>query len=269
MQSALDPSAVPTIDCLMVTLPVPQRYDLVRRSIEDYCRQTYAKKKLLIVIGRDGVDAARQALHDYVASLRRDDIEVIVPDRLLNLGELRNLSVEHATGDIVCQWDDDDRSHPQRLEFQAAHLMKTGLGAVFLQDVMQFFPAANALYWTNWRATPAGGHPGTLMARRSEMLRYPTQGDTARLGEDTTLASALRERGCLGYLPDMAHLFVYVSHGANSWDAAHHAMLSNELAISKGLLKRRESAIRTGLAPYNFEPGKVAVSGAGGAAFTL
>lgn len=253
----------------MVTLPVPERYDLVRKSIEDYCRQTYQKKKLLIIIGRDGVDAARQALRDYVASLKRDDIEVIVPDRVLNLGELRNLSMERATGEFVCQWDDDDRSHPQRIEAQIAYLEKTGLEAVFLQDVMQYFPAANSLYWTNWYATPAGGHPGTLMARRSGMLRYPTQGERARLGEDTTLASSLQERGCLGYLPDMAHLFVYVSHGANSWDDAHHVMLSNELSISKGLLKRREAAIREGLAPYDFEPGRLIVSGIGGAAFTL
>jgi glycosyltransferase involved in cell wall biosynthesis len=268
MQSSTHPAAIPTIDCLMVTLPVPERLDFARRSIDDYCRQTYAKKRLIIILDR-GIDASRQVLRDHIASLNREDIEVVVPERKLNLGELRNLSMETATADFVCQWDDDDRSHPHRLEAQLAYLEKTGLDAVFLQDLMQYFPSAKSLFWTNWRATPAGGHPGTLMARRSDKLRYPTAGDTSKLGEDLTLALALKEQGCVGYLSDMAHLFVYVSHGANSWHDAHHAMLSNELSISKGLLKRREATIREGLAPYEFAPGTVTVSGNGGPAFTL
>jgi glycosyltransferase involved in cell wall biosynthesis len=267
-QSFINPEALPKIDCLMVTLPVPERFDFAQTSIEDYCRQTYPNKKLILVLDR-GVDAARQTLCDHVASLRRDDIEVVVPSIKLNLGELRNLSMETATADFVCQWDDDDRSHPQRLEAQAGFLQAMGLDAVYLQDLMQYFPSAGALYWTNWRATPAGGHPGTLMARRSDALRYPTEGGSARLGEDLALALALRERGRVGYLAEMAHLFVYVSHGANSWDDAHHKMLSSELSISKGLLKRREATIREGLAPYRFAPESVTVSGNNGPAFKL
>lgn len=268
LQSSTNPSAAPAIDCLMVTLPVPERFDFARRSIDDYCRQTYKNKRLIIVLDR-GIPAARQALRDYVTSLQRDDIALVEPEHKLNLGELRNLSMATATADFVCQWDDDDRFHPQRLDAQLGYLQQTGLDAVFLQDLMQYFPSAKSLYWTNWRATPAGGHPGTLMARRSDVLRYPTEGSTAKLGEDLTLALALKDRGRVGYLSDMAHLFVYVSHGANSWDDAHHVMLSNELSISKGLLKRRESTIREGLGPFEFVPGTVTVSGNGGPAFTL
>ena len=267
-QSSANLVAGPAIDCLMVTLPIPERFDFVRQSIEDYCRQSYKNKKLIIVLDR-GIDAAREVLCDHVRSLQRDDIQIAMPEQKLNLGELRNFSMETANADFICQWDDDDRSHPQRLEAQFDYLQKTGSDAVFLQDLMQYFPSAKSLYWTNWRATPAGGHPGTLMARRSSMLRYPTHGDTAKLGEDLSLALSLKENARVGYLPDMAHLFVYVSHGANTWNDAHHAMLSNELSISKGLVKRRESLIREGLAPFDFVPGAVTVSGNGGAAFTL
>ena len=268
MQSSTPLPAGPAIDCLMVTLPVPERFDFVRRSIEDYCHQSYRHKRLIIVLD-SGVDAATQVLCDHVRSLQRDDIEIVMPERKLNLGELRNLSIETATAEFICQWDDDDRSHPQRLEAQLGYLETTGSDAVFLQDLMQYFPSAKSIYWTNWRATPAGGHPGTLMARRSAMQRYPTQGNTAKLGEDLSVALSLKERGSVGYLSDMAHLFVYVSHGANTWSDAHHVMLSNELSISKGLLKRREALIREGLAPYDFVPGIVTVSGNGGPAFTL
>jgi hypothetical protein len=107
------------------------------------------------------------------------------------------------------------------------------------------------------------------MARRSDALRYPTEGGSARLGEDLALALALKEHGRVGYLSDMAHLFIYVSHGANSWDDAHHTMLSNELSISKGLLKRREAMIRERLEPFGFAPKSITVSASNGPAFIL
>lgn len=257
-----------TIDCLMVTLPVAQRFALAQKSIGDYCCQTYTNRRLLLVLDH-GEESARKALYDYVASLQRSDILFVTPERKLNLGELRNLSIQSATANLICQWDDDDRYHPQRLEYQASALLKNDLEAVYLQDLMQYFPVTEAMYWTNWRATPAGGHPGTLMARRSDALRYPTNGSTARLGEDLSLALALKERGRVGYLTDLAHLFLYVSHGANSWDNGHHSMLINELSISKGLLKRREQAIREGLVPYGFAPASITVLGSNGPAFKV
>jgi glycosyltransferase involved in cell wall biosynthesis len=252
----------------MVTLPVPERFEFAKRSIEDYCLQTYANKRLILVLDR-GEDASRQALCDHVASLQRDDIQVAIPENKLTLGGLRNVSMETATAEFVCQWDDDDRFHPRRLEAQAAFLTETGHDAVYLQDLMQYFPAAGAMFWTNWRGTPAGGHPGTLMARRSDVLRYPTEGDAARLGEDLALALALKDAGSVGYLPDMPHLFIYVSHGANSWHDGHHRMLSDELSISRALLARREAMVREGLASFNFAPGSINVLAANGPAFVL
>ncbi len=227
--------ALPTVDCLMVSLPVPERFAFAKQSIEDYCAQTYPNKRLLLILDR-GVDSSREALRGYVDSLHRNDIEVAVPDEKLTLGELRNISMEIATADIVCQWDDDDRSHPQRLQAQASVLQDNCVEGRLSPRRHPIFSDSRAALLTNWRATPAGGHPGTLMARRSEHLRYPKKGETARLGEDLTLALALKARGCVGYLSDVAHLFVYVSHGANSWDDGHHKMLTSELSISKGFL---------------------------------
>ena len=67
----------------------------------------------------------------------------------------RNISRESARGDIHCQWDDDDLHHPERLERQFDYLLlQAGCEAVCLQETMQFFPRARALYCTNWRAVP-------------------------------------------------------------------------------------------------------------------
>jgi glycosyltransferase involved in cell wall biosynthesis len=262
------PAANLRVDCLMPTLAVPERLALAKRGINEFCRQTHANKKLILVINGGTEDGQRQ-LREHVAALQRNDIEIFTPPPGLNLGQLRNFSVEAATGDVLCQWDDDDLYHPQRMEKQLAYMLDGGFEAVYLQDVMQYFPAANTLYWTNWRATEVACHPGTLMVRRDVPVHYPTEGGIARLGEDTYAAKGLLARGHVGYLAGAPHLFIYVSHGANSWNDGHHRMLANELSISQALLRRREAQLREGLAPYDFGRTDVALIGNNGPAFTL
>ena len=256
------------VSCLMVTLPVPERFDSCRRSIAAFCAQTLPRKELVMVVN-GGQDSARARLLEYVASLQRRDIRVLTPPGELNLGQLRNISVEIATGDVLCQWDDDDLYHPERLDRQFAALTAGDHEAVLLTEVIQYFPQTRSLYCVNWRATEAGGHTGTLMVRRSAGIQYPTEGSVARLGEDLQVALALRRRGRLGFIPAMPYLYVYISHGMNSWSDDHHRMLASKLAISKGMLLRRESEIRTGLEPYDFGPGELSVNGNNGLAFKI
>jgi hypothetical protein len=63
------------------------------------------------------------------------------------------------------------------------------------------------------------------------------------------------------------HLYVYVTHGANSSPSDHHARLAGELSISRGLLQRRETLLREGLRPFGLDG--VGVEGPNGRAFTL
>jgi glycosyltransferase involved in cell wall biosynthesis len=256
------------ISCLMVTLPIPDRFGYVKRSIAAFCDQTHQNKELIIVVDPEPV-SARASLAEYVSTLGRTDIRIVVAPQKLTLGELRNISVDSAQGDVLCQWDDDDLYHPQRLECQLAALLERDCEAVYLRDVMQYFPKERTLFWTNWQLTDAGGHPGTLMVKRSAPIRYPVQGAIASLGEDLRVALHLKQRGHVCFLPGMPHLFLYVSHGSNSWDVGHHRMLASELAISQGLLKRRESEIRKGLTPFDFGEGPVVIQGKNGLAFTI
>jgi glycosyltransferase involved in cell wall biosynthesis len=262
------PASFPLVSCLMVTLPVPERLGFARASIDAFCRQTFARRELVLVVNGGSPDV-RRTLLAHVDSLGRGDIRVVVPPGEHKIGALRNVSLDHAAGDITCQWDDDDLHHPERLERQVEALMQGGHDAVLLQSVMQYFPRSGTLYWTNWQATPAGGHPGTLMARSTAPVRYAATGEQASHGEDLRVALALKARGLLGTIDDLPHLFVYVSHGANSWDAGHHRRLIEDLAISPGLLRRREAAIREGLRAFGFAAGTLQVMGRTGPAFQL
>lgn len=255
-----------TVCCIMLTLP--SRIDYARKSIESYCSQTLRRKRLLLIADH-GKDEAYQPLRDHVTSLGRDDIRIEIAPPGVNLGQLRNFSLDVADADVVCQWDDDDLYHPERLARQLAALEEGDFEAVYLQEVIQYFPADATMYWTNWRAVPVKAHPGTLMMRRGVPVRYPVEGQQAHLGEDTVVGLALMERGRVGYLAGMPHLFVYVSHGSNSWDNEHHRMLARELAISQALLRRREAQIREGLAPYAFRPNRISFVGNNGPGFVL
>ena len=257
-----------TVSCLMVTLPIPERLAFAKRSIDDYCRQTLAAKNLVLVLS-GGVEGVQAAIRAYVESLGRDDIFIQTKPEDWNLGQLRNFALEIAPGDFFCQWDDDDFYHPQRLERQLAFLLEGNFEAVYLQEVMQYFPATSVLYWTNWRATETGGHTGTLMVRREAAIKYPTEGDTARLGEDHEAALALIARRRVGYVQALPHLYIYVSHGANSWHHGHHLMLAEKLSISQGLLRRREAQIRDGMAPHGLPAATIEVTGNNGPAFRL
>jgi len=256
------------VSCLMVTLPVPQRLRFVQRSVACYCRQTHRKKELVIVVDQ-GAQEAISAIAAYVSSLGRDDIRIIDLPTKLSVGALRNISLDGAHGDVVCQWDDDDLYHPQRLELQLQALIGSGYQAVCLQEVMQFFTDSRTLYWTNWHTTSTKSFPGTLMCRKSAQIRYHETGPGAQLGEDTVVVLQLQRQNGLHILVGAPHLYTYVSHGDNSWAPDHHRMLATRLGISRALLRRREAELREGLRAYDFGPGDVTVQGSNGPAFVL
>ena len=256
------------ISCLMVTRATETRLGYVKRSIADYCAQSHADRELVVVINRARrADIAALAAH--VEALDRADIRLTMAPDDLTLGALRNRSVDIAAGDMICQWDDDDLYHPERLERQHAALTEGGCDAVYLQELLHYNPGRSALYLANWRGTAFGGHPGTLMARRSTGIRYPELGADATKGEDSVAARALIARGGVGFLRGAPHLTLYVSHGENTWAGPHHDMLLEKLATSTALLIRREASLRAGLAPFGFPAGSIDVVGDNGIAFRI
>jgi glycosyltransferase involved in cell wall biosynthesis len=258
----------PLVSCLSPTLAAPHRFAALQASLADYCRQTYAPRELVLVVNSGDI-AARDAVAASVAALKRDDIRMVDTPDDATLGALRNIAIREARGEIIAQWDDDDRHHPSRLARQAGTLMEAGCEAVLLQEVMQFFERTRLMFCTNWHATEMQSLPGTLTCWRSRAVLYPECGAQARLGEDSYVLRQMLARGDVRFLNGEPHLYVYVSHGRNSWPDGHHEMLASRLAISRGLLLRREAQLREGLAVFDFGPGAVIVQGSNGPAFLL
>ena len=250
---AISKQTKPKISCLTVTL---NRLVLLKESIQCYCRQTYPNRELVIVT--DGTSRYRQAISDYLRWLGRDDIRLIsVPQTGQTLGALRNVSLAAATGDIVCQWDDDDLNHPQRLERQFEQLIATSSLACCFTDQLQFFFAERALCWSDWRINDEGIMqliPGTLMTYRDKRFRYPE----TTSGEDSVLLREISEVGTVTPLQDAGFLNLYSYHGKNVFSEVHHRRIGFNAGQSVDFLRDRETILKSALRYYRLpEPYRV------------
>jgi len=251
----------------MATQPTAARLAFFRNSLEAYVAQTYANRELLVLV--DEAEEEQVApFRNCVAETGAQNVRLELTGSVV-LGKKRNELITRATGDLLAQWDDDDFYHPRRLEEQVEYLLAHEADAAYLVDVFQFFGSRRELYWTNFRNTPEGCHAATGVFRRGLEARYPESGETAVRGEDSAFLQQLRSRCRVALQAGAPHLYVYNSHGANTWSDAHHMLLVEKLGISKALLGRREADIRAGLARVDLGPGPVTVMGSNGAAFVI
>ena len=256
------------ISCLMVSRPRAARLPLVRKSLESYARQIYPHRELVVVIDIRASAEEQAGLREAIEAIVPANVRIICPEQELTLGALRNISTAEAAGEVLCQWDDDDIHHPDRLSVQYDRMRESGCGVSYLVDAMLLNHRERKMYWTNWAQAPTGAHPGTLMCDADLVARYPETGPLAQLSEDVTLLEELERRGPIHRLAGVPHFYVYVTHPANTTTAEHHERLARELGVSRGLLMRREASLRENLAAFDFG-GEVSIEGPNGPAFSV
>ena len=233
------------ISCLTITRP--QRADLLRLAIGDFAAQVHAERELLVV--HDADPAFERALEAMVRAHPQAAIRTLAVAPGRPLGELRNLALDHARGDFVCQWDDDDRCHPLRLQLQWEALVREDAACCFLVDQLHWFPARGELWWDDWDAEPYPMNlvQGTLLGRRQDLPRYPA----LPRGEDTPFTlDILRAGHRVARLAGCGWAYVYVYHGRNAWDEAHQVAISRLKHLSPARLAARETLLRARLAEY-------------------
>ena len=234
------------ISCCTITQP--GRLALLALCIGDFARQTHADRELLIVHDGDaGFDIDVQALAQAAHSPA--PIRIHRTQAGQTLGALRNLATDEAHGDWICQWDDDDRYHPQRLALQFASLIAEQSDFCFLVDQLHWFAQTGELSWDDWDIEPYPMNfvQGTMLGRRSLMPRYPE----LRRSEDTELClQILRARHRVSRLRGVGWCYVYVFHGHNTFELAHHAAITRLKNLPTARLLARQSLLRTRLSEY-------------------
>lgn len=241
---------LPLISCLTVTA---DRLVLLKEAIGCYLAQTYPNRELVIVTAAGA--RYRQAIDDHLGALGRDDIRLVtVDDPKATLGALRNISLEAARGDYVCQWDDDDLYHPERLSAQYAAMRAQGAEACFLTDHLQYFAKDRILYWVDWRRFGVEGEqgmlPGSMLAVRDSRFRYPETGADAHSGEDNVLRGLVARAVPIAGFQDAGYLYVYRCHGRNTTPGHHHARIADGGSSDPFFLREREAGLRRALELY-------------------
>jgi len=164
-------------------------------AIECFRAQTWPHRELVIVDHGAGTDLAR-----HLEGLRDPRIRHIRLGRSCTpIGTLRNRSLAEARGDWMCQWDDDDLSHPGRIAMQmtAAAAVDTDACVLFRETLWR--PRLDQVAWT---APRLWEH--SLLARRAIVPAFPP----LRRGSDTPVVAAIAARGPVALL-DEPRLYVH------------------------------------------------------------
>jgi glycosyltransferase involved in cell wall biosynthesis len=208
------------VTCVMITGKSPERRALAAMSAQCFLEQTYEDKRLVVLTTDPwlppwyGDKLVRHVL------LRQPDAP---------LGVLRNMGLDLCKPGYVMQWDDDDWSHPERIQWQ---MERTPPGqASVLQWEIRFSLARNAALVLR---SQERGIPGTILHPWPGPVREPDKRgrdgwhtlpdmyvDTARRHEDSWFREA--------HFPDAAvidnhpqefpgpALHVRLYHGGNTW----------------------------------------------------
>lgn len=235
----------PTVSCLTITQDGRQQW--LEHAIGDFLRQSWPNRELVIV--HDGSNSCHQTIESLVPSAPSAPVRVVKVPEGLSLGELRNQSLSHANGEFICQWDDDDRYHPQRLEVQMTVLLKASADACFLSDQLHHFANQAVLRWDDWNLErfPYNLIPGTLVARRSVVAPYQHKSR----GEDSSQVDDLLRKGAtIVRVRDKGWLYVYTFTGNNTFAQAHHQAISDLKPLRTSRVLSMEQTLRDALAAY-------------------
>lgn len=179
--------------------------DLARRAfaeaaVQCFRRQSYSERELVIV--NDGISLFPADVPSNVREVR------VAFSKERTLGDLRNIGLEHAKGELVIQWDDDDWHHPTRIEVQAKQ-WKPGAAVLLRRQFRYSLPSAKVLIFD----APTG-IDGTILHERIPSARYPS----LRKAEDTLFLKNFATRIVVDAPPS---LYLRLYHGNNTWDEAH------------------------------------------------
>jgi glycosyltransferase involved in cell wall biosynthesis len=206
------------------------REKLILDAVRDFENQRYVNKELVIV--HDESEEFDNWLHTVTPDAHIYGLDRSFP----TLGWLRNLAATYATGDVLCQWDDDDRYHPDRLEQQLAALNNNV--AVFLANQFVYFMDRRSVHL---RMTGSRGIEGTVLYRNGLNIRYPEIGK----GEDTLFMAELKRRKTTT-LQNLPGLYLRQYHGRNTWDHQHFVNLVPRVNNRDIKLKLKEHKIMLG-----------------------
>jgi len=120
----------PTVVCVMLTANRPE---MAKQAVACFLRQTYTGKCKLMILDTGEVPAwpspAENERDRRIGIFNAAHYSGPENLRAMTIGELRNFAARCVPADIICHFDDDDYSAPQRISEQVASLQASGAEA--------------------------------------------------------------------------------------------------------------------------------------------
>jgi glycosyltransferase involved in cell wall biosynthesis len=128
---------IPLVSCI---LPTRNRKTYLGTAIASYFSQTYLNKELIIV---DNGDDGSEEVVPPASSIHYFKVS---NDEHKTVGEMRNICNDLANGEIICHFDSDDWSAPNRIQEQVNRLTIYNFVAY---NTMVFFDVRDG-QWYKW-----------------------------------------------------------------------------------------------------------------------
>jgi Glycosyl transferase family 2/Methyltransferase domain len=193
----------PLISCLM---PTANRRAFVPKAIRYFLRQDYANRELIIL--DDGSDP----VSDLIPTDPR--IRYIRMQERSTMGAKHNLGCEHARGEIIAHWDDDDWFAEWRLSYQVSELVKHPPMTLSGLSRILFYRPSDHRAWEY--VYPKGMRPwvcGSTFCYRKEFWvrhQFPNMNE----GADTSFVWGLNDAGIVSHTD--SRWMVGIVHSGNT-----------------------------------------------------
>lgn len=198
-----------------------KRVVYLEKAIQDFFNQTYPNKELLIVFDSDDTET-----ENLIETIKDSRVKTYKNYSKKTLGALRNLSIDNSNGEYIIQWDDDDRYHPKRIEYQLKESLMNGGKACFLDrwNIVDMVTGDNYLSHKRiWE--------GSILAPKELLLKY--RYSDKKMGEDTDMVNNMKKFDNIVLLT-YYDLYIYYLHGENTWGDEHRKQLiKHSIKINK------------------------------------
>lgn len=197
------------VSCLCVTFNRPT---YLKKAIQCFLSQTHENSELIIICDRldtETIGVLAQFQSQRIVAFPQEEM----PSK--TLGELRNIALTHATGDYICNWDDDDWSNIDRIERQLEAIYHHKKPACILSRLFILNEVANEGFLSYRRMWE-----NTIMVNRNFLFKNKIRYPHINSHEDYQFVNSIIQSNALYPLED-ATLYIYRYTGKNTCTKEH------------------------------------------------
>jgi len=177
------------------------RINYMSKVFENYDRQEYDKKELIIVLNNNNMN-----LEEWIAKSKSyKNIKIFKLDEKITLGECLNFAVKHTSHEIVAKFDDDDYYSSKYLENSLIYFIRTDAGIIGKKTAYLYFEDSKILCIRlpgNENRFVNFVHDSSLLIKREifNEISFPTI--TIDIGPDFLFQMECQKRGIKIYSTD-------------------------------------------------------------------